>query len=316
MKGSLINMISIEELENTHIQVPIIQVKADNYREGRDPKYLIDESTETFFSMPEEGNKVYCLFEGPKYITHIAIAFRKGDKRQYGFRISSTDFLSSKQSEDFEVFDVMDFTGKTMEIISQGYHEGELKGGSFSAYAIRAYTPMAIQQPKTQLKTQFESKVDIEGVSSEPIEIEKASSLEFDEGADKVLEKDSTSAFEVKGRGRVLRFAFKGNESYNLTAVEFVSNLPEDKQQLLRINSQDMQSLKKGETARYEFNPSATGSFVDVILNGSTLDESNSLGSIKFFGFPSKLLDEARDKQRLKDEQKEEDLKTQLSQDD
>jgi hypothetical protein len=273
-------MITIEELEKTHQQVPIIEVKASNFREGRGPEFVIDDSMETFFSMPNIGDKCNCLFDGAKFITHIAIAFRKGNERQYGFRISSNDFLSNKTSEDYEVFDVMDFTGKNMEIISQGYQAGNAQAGSFSAYGIRAYTPKEAKQPKvTQFKTEFEAKTDIEGISSEPIKIQASSSLEFDPGAEKVIDGNEGSAFESQGRGRVLRFTFE--EQYNITAMEFVSRLPEAKQQLIRVNSQDLQSLKPDETVRHQFDPNISGNYVDIILNGNTVDDKNNLTSVR-----------------------------------
>lgn len=315
MRASLINMITIEELEKTHQQVPIIEVKASSFREGRGPEFMIDDSMETFFSMPNVGDKCNCIFEGAKFITHIAIAFRKGNERQYGFRISSNDFLSSKTSEDYEVYDIMDFTGKNMEIISQGYQAGDIIGGSFSAYGIKAYTPKDAVQPKTtQFKTDFVAKTDIEGISAEPLKIQASSSLEFDPGAEKVIDEKENTAFESQGRGRVLRFTFE--EKVNITAIEFVSRLPESKQQLLRVNSQDLQSLKTDETARYQFDPIITGNYVDVILNGNTVDEKNNLTSVKFFGYPSKRLDEINEKKRLEEEQKAEELKNSISQDD
>src|SRR5688572_8217306 len=309
---------TIEELEKSHEIVEIKEVRANSFREGRDPQYLIDGSTETFFSMPNVGDKCSCIFDSPKLITHIAIAFRKGDKRQYGFRISSKDFLSNKRSEDFEVFDVEDFTGDNMEIISQGYHEGDLNGGSFSAYNIVAYTPKNIEQPKTdphvkQFRTTIESKVDIDGPSPEPLTVESANSLEFDPNPDNSIGDDS-KGFESTGRGRVLRHEFA--EVCNITAMEFISNLPEGKQQLIRINSQDMQSLKPGETARYELDPQLTGKSVDIILNGNTVDDKNSIASVKYYGYPTRLLNEAKDKLRLKEEQKQEELKGNISQDD
>lgn len=310
-------MITIEELEKTHQQVPIIEVRADKFREGRGPEFLIDDSMETFFSMPDVGDKANCIFEGPKFITHIAVAFRKGNERQYGFRISSNDFLSSKASEDFEVFDVIDFTGKNMEIISQGYQSGDVIGGSFSAYGIRAYAPKEAEQPKqnvTKFKTDFEAKTDIQGISPEPIKIQSASSLEFDPGAEKAIDDKENSYFETTGRGRVLRLALE--EKHNITAIEFISNHPEDRTQLLRVNSQDIQSLKKGETARYEFDPNIVGHYVDVILNGNSVDEKNNIASIKLFGYPTRMLDEIQEKKRLEEEQRQEQLKNSISQED
>lgn len=307
--------ITIEELEKTHVRVPMIQVTADKFREGRDPEYLIDDSAETFFSMPNKGDKCHCYFESDKFITHIAIAFRKGNNRQYGFRISSKDFLSSKQSEDFEVFNIEDFTGNNLEIISQGYHEGDINGGSFSAYSIRAYTPKdAIQPQTTTFKTEFVSKTDIDGISPEPVKVEKVSSLEFDPNPEGAIDDNMESSFESSGRGRVLRCEFE--EVMKITAIEFASNLPGNKQQLLRINSQDMQTLKQNETARYELAPNIVGKTIDIILNGNTVDEKNNIGSIKYFGYPVRLIDEAREKQRLRDEQAEEELKGNISQED
>lgn len=307
------NRVTIEELEKTHDQVPIIQVKAEKYREGRDAKYILDDNKESFFSMPDVGDKLNCYFESAKFITHVAIAFRKGNERQYSFRISSKDFMSNKQSEEFEVFDIEDFTGKNMEIISRGYHENDINGSSFSAYQIRAYTPKDAPQPKTtQFKTTLETKTDIEGISAEPINVEGVTSLEFDPNPENsIAEKES---FESTGRGRVLRHDFA--EVYKITAIEFISNLPEGKQQLIRINSQDMQTLKPGETARYELEPFVVGKSIDLILNGNTVDEKNSIGGIKYYGYPLRLEDELAQKKKLEEEQKTEEIKTNISQED
>ena len=276
-------MVTLQELEKTHNRVEISKVTAANYSEKHDPEFFKEEDTKNFVEVPNIGDKINVRFNGPEFITHIGVQFVKGEERQYSFRVSSKDFLSNK-GKDLEIFDVEDFSGNNMEIIGQGYTDGIEDKPEFAAFYIIPFTPKEVKV-KT-FKTDFESKIDVKGVPKEAIVIQAASSLEQEPGAENVIDGKKESVFEVSGRGKVLRLTFE--DKMNVIALEYVTRLPKEKKQLIRVYNKDSNTEAPGEVTRVDFDSAYTGNYIDIILNGNTVDDQNSIESVAVYGGPFK----------------------------
>lgn len=106
-------------------------------------------------------------------------------------------------------------------------------------------------------------------------------SLEHEKNPEFSNSGDSSNAFEVKGKGKVLRHKFK--QKFNITDIEVTAGI---NGQLFRINSQNYQINDASVPLVISFDPPYVTTRVDIILLGTvTNSEENSINDVRYRGF-------------------------------
>lgn len=119
-------------------------------------------------------------------------------------------------------------------------------------------------------KTDLINRSDIESLS-----LEHEKNPEFSNSG------DSSNAFEVKGKGKVLRHKFK--QKFNITDIEVTAGI---NGQMFRINSQNYQINDANQTLVISFDPPYVTNRVDIILLGtSTNSDENSIIDVRYRGY-------------------------------
>lgn len=262
-------MQTLKELEKDCQKIDIMKVNDNDVNNSDDIK----------LSAKKKGEKILLRLDRAYPVRYLAIKFKDGDKIQYGLRCHSRDFLSSK-NDGYEVFDLENFTGKTVELISKGNTADDKdKSNNLDIEDIKLLVPNEFLDKKQEANKQLAEKAGGDLKNVKDIDIKSVVSLEADEGAENAITQNKE--FTSNGRGRVLRFDLGAKY-----VISEVSAKTKQDSQLIGLNGKTYEFSK--DKPLLINNDVFVSNAVDMILEGGSKTTKNSIHNVILRGEKSK----------------------------